>query len=56
MGRGGLCFFLSVIVPSYDVINDVIINDADCTPGSEPRSVAASFYVRFTKVLTNRNW
>ena len=42
MGRGGLCFFLSVIVPSYDVINDVIMSDADCTPGSEPRSVAAS--------------
>ena len=28
--------------PSYDVINDVIISDADCTPGREPRSVAAS--------------
>ena len=29
--------------PSYDVINDVIMSDADCTPGREPRSVAASF-------------
>ena len=42
MGRGGLRFSLSLIVPSYDVINDVIISDADCTPGREPRSVAAS--------------
>ena len=24
------------------VINDVIMSDADCTPGREPRSVAAS--------------
>ena len=35
-------FSLSLIVPSYDVINDVIMSDADCTPGREPRSVAAS--------------
>ena len=28
--------------PSYDVIYDVIMSDADCTPGREPRSVAAS--------------
>jgi len=28
--------------PSYDVINDVIMSDADCTPGREPRSVVAS--------------
>ena len=28
--------------PSYDVINDVTMSDADCTPGREPRSVAAS--------------
>jgi len=26
------------------VINDVIMSDADCTPGREPRSVAASLY------------
>ena len=26
--------------PSYDVTNDVIMSDADCTPGREPRSVA----------------
>jgi len=29
--------------PSYDAINDVIMSDADCTPGHEPRSVAASY-------------
>jgi len=28
---------------SYDVINDVIMSDADCTPGREPRSIAASY-------------
>jgi len=28
---------------SYDVINDVIMSDADCTPSRELRSVAASF-------------
>jgi len=27
--------------PNYDVINDVIMSDADCTPDREPRSVAA---------------
>jgi len=42
MGRCDLRFSLSVVVPSYDVINDVIMSDADCTPGREPRSVAAS--------------
>jgi len=42
MGRGGLRFSLSLIVPSYDVISDVIMSDADYTPGREPRSVAAS--------------
>ena len=36
-------FSLSLIVSSYDVINDVIMSDADCTPGREPRSVAASY-------------
>ena len=29
--------------PSYDVINDVKMSDGVCTPGCEPRSVAASF-------------
>jgi len=38
MGRRGLRFSLSLIVPSYDVI----IGDTDCIPGREPRSVAAS--------------
>jgi len=28
------------------VINDVIMSDADCTPGREPRSVADSYYYR----------
>jgi len=32
--------------PSYDVINDVIMSDADCTTGREPRSVAASLSYR----------
>jgi len=32
MGRGGLHFSLSLIVMSYDVINGVIMSDADCTP------------------------
>ena len=40
MGRGGVCFSLSH--PIYDVINDVVMSDVDCTPGREPRSVAAS--------------
>jgi len=31
------------VFPSYDVINDVIMSDADGTPGREPHSVAASF-------------
>jgi len=35
-------FVYLLYFPSYDVINDVIVSDADCTPGREPRSVAAS--------------
>jgi len=46
MGRHGLRFSLSVIVYEYNVINDVIMTDVDCTPGREPRSVAASFYLK----------
>jgi len=38
---------LCLIVSSYDVINDVIMSDADCTPGREPRSVAASSLAYF---------
>jgi len=30
--------------PSYDVINDIIMSDADCTPGREPRSITASYF------------
>ena len=49
MGQGGLRFSLSLIhFPTYDVINDVIMSDADS--GREPRSVAASF--SFTRVFT----
>jgi len=44
MGRGGLRFSLSLNFWSYDVINDVIMSDADCTLGREPRSVAASLF------------
>ena len=35
-------FVISILHPNYDVMNDVIMSDADCTPGHEPRSVAAS--------------
>ena len=36
-------FLYLLYFPSYDVINDVIMSDADCTAGREPRSIAASF-------------
>jgi len=35
-------FAISILNLNYDVINDVIMSDVDCTPGREPRSVAAS--------------
>jgi len=35
-------FLFLLQFPSYDVINDVTMSDADCTPGREPHSVAAS--------------
>jgi len=41
--------------PSYDVINDVIMSDADCTLGREPRSVAASYVtkcLRYCRLLS----
>ena len=41
--------------PSYDVINDVIMSDADCTPGREPRSVAASC-VYFVSLCISSDW
>ena len=50
MGRRGLRFSLSVIVSEYDVINDVIMTDADCTPFRDPRSVAASISVLLCSV------
>jgi len=44
--------------PSYDVINDVIMSDADCTTGREPRSVAASFVLKCwrTAQVVNKNF
>jgi len=36
-------FLYLLYFPSYDVISDVIMRDADCTPGREPRSIAASY-------------
>jgi len=42
MGEVVSVFLYLLQFPSYDVINDVITSDADCTPGREPRSVAAS--------------
>ena len=41
--------------PSYDVINDIIISDADCTPGREPRSIAASFTLCLFMMEVNRS-
>jgi len=38
-------FLYLLYFPSYDVISDVIMSDADCSPGREPRSVAASLTV-----------
>jgi len=40
--------------PSYDVINDVIMSDVDCTPGREPRNVAASSESVLLKRLLSR--
>jgi len=42
MGEVVSVFLYLLQFPSYDVINDVIMSDADCTPGREPRSVAVS--------------
>ena len=42
MRQRGLRFLYLLQFPSYDVTNDVIMSDADCTPYREPRSVAAS--------------
>ena len=44
MGEVVSVFLYLLQFPSYDVISDVIMSDADCTPGREPRSVAASYY------------
>ena len=42
MGEAVSVFLYLLQFLSYDVIIDVIMNDADCTHGREPRSVAAS--------------
>ena len=42
MGRRGLRVLYLLYFLSYDVINDVIMSDVDCTPGPEPRRVATS--------------
>jgi len=39
--------------PSYDVINDVIMSDANCTPCCEPRSIAASLSLTYTLITYN---
>ena len=59
MGEMVSVFLYLLKFPSYDVINDVIMSDADCTPGREPRSVAASIcgllsYFRSRLKLTSR--
>jgi len=43
-------FLYLLYFPSYDVINDVIMSDADCTPGREPPSVAAG--INYIYLLT----
>ena len=47
MGDVVSVFLYLLQVPSYGVINDVIMSDADCTPGREPRSVQP--------LVTNKN-
>ena len=50
MGEVVSVFLYLLYFPSYDVINDVIMSDADCTLGREPRSVAASLIYFFVFV------
>ena len=45
MGEVVSVFLYRLQFPSYDIISDVIMSDADCTPGREPRSIAASFVI-----------
>ena len=49
-------FLYLLYFQSYDVINDVIMSDADCTPGREPRSVAASYIVHFISIYLSILW
>jgi len=42
MGEVVSVFLYLLKFPSYDVNNDVIMSDADCTCGREPRSIATS--------------
>jgi len=59
MGEMVSVFLYLLYFPSYDVINHVIMSDADCTLGREPRSVAARFlnrlliYIDFQCVYRN---
>jgi len=51
-------FLYRLYFPSYDVINDVIMSDADCTPSRETRSIIASyiqlsFYRNLLSFLSN---
>jgi len=45
MGEVVSVFLYLLYFPSYDVI----ISNADCTPGREPRSVAASYIISIVK-------
>ena len=58
MGRGGLRFVYLLQFLSYDVMNDVIMSDADCTPGREPCSIAASnlITVMYQRLLYQKPW
>ena len=54
MGDVVSVFLYLLYFPTYDVINDVIMSDADCTPGREPRSVAASLFHFVTCIFVSR--
>jgi len=51
MGEVVSVFLYLLYFPSYNVINDVIMSDADYTPGREPRSVAASNIINYPLLL-----
>ena len=46
MGEVVSVFLYLLYFPSYDVINDVVMSDADCTTGREPRiAVSVPFFL-----------